>query len=399
VLHIAGGTYLERCLFPEWNELFGSGVRAACAVKSLQCNVELHTYVGAGDAATLKARAVGSGFRAISHETPQTICFEYFHGLSTPVITPPPHVVDVAPPFKLSGANILRFGLIEGDAIVHGENVVYDPQSPQKPVLFQTNGSTAKRLAIVSNRTEGHLLTGERDPHRIAAALAQSQSCEVVVIKCGSYGCVVADRGQTSDVPAFLTDNVWPIGSGDVFAAVFAKVWANDGKPAAEAAEVASKATAYFCNTMILDFPSGFPAGFDFPPIYPKKEASIRAYLAGPFFSMSQNWLIEQALDALRSQGFEVFSPLHHVGRGAADQVYAKDIKGLEQCDLVFACVDGLDSGTIFEIGYARALNKPVVAFVQNEMPEDLKMLDGSGCVLERDFVTAIYKAYWLAAT
>lgn len=113
---------------------------------------------------------------------------------------------------------------------------------------------------------------------------------------------------------------------------------------------------------------------------------------------MSQNWLIEQALEALESQNFKVFSPLHHVGRGSAAQVYDKDIRGLRECDLVFACVDGLDSGTIFEIGFARALDIPVVAFVQNETPEDLKMLEGSGCLLERDFVTAIYKAYWLTA-
>ena len=399
MLHIAGGTYLERCLFPEWNELFGSGVRAACAIKNLGGDAELHTYVGSDDAPTLKARAAESGFRVIHRETPQTICFEYFHGLSTPVITPPPHVIDIAPPFELSATNILRYGLLDGDAIVHGESVVYDPQSPQKPVLFRANGSTAKRLGIVSNRAEGFLLTHEHDPHRMAASLAQSQNCEAVVIKCGSHGCVVADSGKTSLVPAFRTQNVWPIGSGDVFAAVFAKVWAHDGKSAAEAAELASKATAYFCNTMTLEFPASFPADFDCPPIYPRIGSPIHAYLAGPFFSMSQNWLIEQALDALKSQGFEVFSPLHHVGRGPAEQVYGKDIKGLEQCDLVFACVDGLDSGTIFEVGFARALNKPVVAFVQNETAENLKMLEGSGCVLERDFVTAIYKAYWLAAT
>ena len=399
MLHIAGGTYLERCLFPEWNELFGSGVRAACAVRSLGCETVLHTYVAARDSPTLKARAAGAGFGVEERETAQTVAFDYFHGLSTPVISPSPHVIDVGPPIELTGPNILRYGFLEGDAIVHGENVVYDPQSPQKPVLFRANGSTAKRLAIVANRNEGWLLTRERDPHRIAEALARSQACDAVVIKCGSHGCVVAEQEKTSHVPAFRTEHVWPIGSGDVFASVFAKFWAQDGKPAVEAAEVASMATAYFCNTMTLEFPPNFPAGFDYPPIQVRSDPAMRVYLAGPFFSMSQNWLIGEALAALRSQGFDVFSPLHHVGRGPADQIYEKDIKGLEECSLVFACVDGLDSGTIFEVGFARALNKPVVAFVQNETPEDLKMLEGSGCLLERDFVTAIYKAYWLAAT
>ncbi len=400
MLHIVGGTYLERCLFPEWNELFGSGLRAAVAVKNLGCKVELHTYVGRDDVATLKARAALCGFEVFYREILETVGFDYFHGLSNPVITPPPHVVESVPPIELSAENILRYGFIEGDSVVHGEHVVYDPQSPQKPTLFRSNGSTAKRLAMVTNRTEGESLTGERDPEQIAARLVEAQDCQAVVIKCGSHGCVVAEDGRLHRVPAFRTDHVWPIGSGDVFAAVFAKAWASDRQAARDAAELASKATAFFCNSMSLEFSKDFPDSFGFPPFEAKTStAPKRVYLAGPFFSMSQIWLIEQALDALRSQGFKVFSPLHHVGRGPAEQVYGKDIEGIRNCDLVFACVDGLDSGTIFEVGYARAIEKPVVAFVQNETPENLKMLEGSGCILERDFVTSIYKAYWLTAS
>lgn len=400
MLHVVGGTYLERCLFPEWNELFGSGLRAAITVKNLGCEVTFHTYVGQDDAATLKARAAIGGFEVSFREVSETVGFDYFHGLSNPVITPPPHVVEPALPIELTAENILRYGFIEGDSIVHGDYVVYDPQSPQKPELFKSNGSTAKRLTMVTNRTEGEALTGERDPERIAECLIEAQDCQSVVIKCGSHGCVVAEEGRLDRVPAFRTDHVWPIGSGDVFAAAFAKGWAIDRQPARNAAELASKATAFFCNSMSLEFAKDFPASFQFPPIEAKAPAAPkRVYLAGPFFSMSQIWLIEQTLDALRSQGFKVFSPLHHVGRGPAEQVYGKDIDGILNSDLVFACVDGLDSGTIFEVGYARAIRKPVVAFVQNETPEDLKMLEGSGCVLERDFVTAIYKAFWLSTS
>lgn len=400
MLHVVGGTYLERCLFPEWNELFGSGLRAAVAVKNLGCAVELHTYIGSDDVATLKARAALTNFEVIYHQISQTVGFEYFHGLSSPVIIPPPHVIEPEKPIELTAENILRYGFIEGDSVVHGDRVVYDPQSPQKPSNFRSNGSTATQLAMVTNRTEGEALTGERDAERIAAKLIESQDCQAVVVKCGSHGCVVASDATLHRVPAFRTDKVWPIGSGDVFAAVFAKGWATDHQSARDAAEMASKATAFFCNSMSLDFDENFPASFNFAPIQTEKPpAPQRVYLAGPFFSMSQNWLIEQAFDALRSQSFKVFSPLHHVGRGPADKVYEKDIDGIKTCDLVFACVDGLDSGTIFEVGYARAIGKPVVVFVQNETPEDLKMLEGSGCILERDFVTAIYKAYWLMVT
>ncbi|MNG23475.1 Nucleoside 2-deoxyribosyltransferase [compost metagenome] len=75
-----------------------------------------------------------------------------------------------------------------------------------------------------------------------------------------------------------------------------------------------------------------------------------------------------------------------------------KDLVAIRACDLVFAIGDGLDSGTIYEIGYARALNKPVVVYAENESEENMKMMEGSGCILSKDYVTAIYKAVWAAA-
>jgi nucleoside 2-deoxyribosyltransferase len=112
---------------------------------------------------------------------------------------------------------------------------------------------------------------------------------------------------------------------------------------------------------------------------------------------MQQRWLIEEARDNLKSRGIDVFSPIHDVGKGIADDVVPADIEGIEQSDVLFAIVDGLDSGTIFEIGYARALGKGVVVYVENETEENLKMLSGTGCEIESDFVTAIYKSKWLA--
>jgi nucleoside 2-deoxyribosyltransferase len=151
---------------------------------------------------------------------------------------------------------------------------------------------------------------------------------------------------------------------------------------------------------MTLTFPPGFPESVAFPPtttLEPIRQP--RVYLAGPFFTLGQNWLIEQALEALEGQGFAVFSPLHHVGRGSARDVYGPDIKGVRESDIVFACVDGLDTGTIYEIGFAHSLGKPVVAFVENETRGDLTMLVGGGAIIESDFATAVYKTYWMASS
>jgi len=398
VLQIVGGTYIEKCLFPEWNEVFGSGLRAALAAKALGADVAFHTYAGSDSLPTLASRAEIAGVCLYPVETDLAVGFEYVHGLSTPLITPAPGLIRHERPLEAKGDAVLRFGFMEGDAVVNGGRVVYDPQNPYLPETYHKNGSRADHLAMVCNRAEAWLLTNEREPQKAAETLRAKEACEVVVVKCGSHGCVVCEADGIAHIPAFKTDFVWPIGSGDVFAGTFAKVWAADGASAVDAARLASRAVAFYCSTMTLDFADPRFAAFDPKPFIPadeRKPASV--YLAGPFFSMSQNWLIEEAFRALEGQQLRVFSPLHHVGRGRADEVYDKDIGGLEKADLVFACVDGLDSGTIFEIGYAAARGKRVIAFVQNERPEDLKMLEGAGCLLERDFVTAIYRTYWLA--
>ncbi|HWB04281.1 MAG TPA: PfkB family carbohydrate kinase [Verrucomicrobiales bacterium] len=402
-LQIAGGTYLEVCQLPEWDEVFGSGLRAAVATAALGGDVHLSTYVSSEHQPQLAARSHGAGFSFDSIQIPDTVSFEYTHGFSTPHISPPPHFLRAhqQTPVRVTGECVLRFGFIEGDAIVSGGRVVYDPQNPHSPEGFADNGSTARQLAVVCNRGEGSRLTGEYEPQKIARALVGKNNCEAAVVKCGSLGSYVCDGASVEHVPAYETDSVWPIGSGDVYAAVFALKWTAGSMPASEAAEVASKATAFYCESKSLAFPPDFPAPFRNRPLKwsDSPDRRKRVYLAGPFFSMSQIWLINEARAALSGQGLEVFSPLHHVGRGPAALVYEPDTKGILEADVVFACVDGLDAGTLFEIGFAKANQKQVVVFVQNERSEDLKMLEGSRCSIQKDFVTAVYKCAWIART
>ena len=91
----------------------------------------------------------------------------------------------------------------------------------------------------------------------------------------------------------------------------------------------------------------------------------------------------------------DVFSPVHDVGPGPASEVAPADIAELRGCDVVFAILDGLDSGTLFEVGYARALGKPVYVLAQRVSTEDLKMVEGSGCRIYGDLVTALHHLVW----
>jgi nucleoside 2-deoxyribosyltransferase len=108
---------------------------------------------------------------------------------------------------------------------------------------------------------------------------------------------------------------------------------------------------------------------------------------------------VEESRLALQGMGLHVFSPLHEVGMGRAHDVAPKDIEGLKASRAVLALVDGLDTGTVFEIGYARSLDKPVVVLAQSTPEEPLKMLAGTACDVVPDFVTALYRVAWAART
>jgi nucleoside 2-deoxyribosyltransferase len=120
-------------------------------------------------------------------------------------------------------------------------------------------------------------------------------------------------------------------------------------------------------------------------------------YLAGPFFNIGQRWLVEESRLALLGMGLRVFSPLHDVGMGHAQEVAPKDIEALKVSRSVLALVDGLDAGTLFEIGYARCLGRPVIVLAQSTPEEPLKMLTGTSCEVVSDFVTSLYRAAWAA--
>src|SRR3546814_19719315 len=74
-----------------------------------------------------------------------------------------------------------------------------------------------------------------------------------------------------------------------------------------------------------------------------------KVYLAAPFFDLAQRWLFEEARSNLLDMGAQVFSPVHEVGPGPASIVAPEDIAGLEAADVVFAVLNGVDPGTIFE--------------------------------------------------
>lgn len=383
---VAGGYYREICVSPQHDELFGSGGRAAFAIASAGTDVDWHYYCPEPQQQIASVALSSPHLRHLPHTSDELVSFTYFHPLSEPEYRPSdlPRSDNIV----VEGGNILRFGFMEGDAVVDGEKVVFDPQSPKRPMSFKANGSTAKSLAIVLNAKEVRALGNDQDEAQAVRKVQHSEGASVVLVKSGPQGCRVYLGGTFQGaVPPYRSDRVYKIGSGDIFSAAFAYHWAEKGLPPDQAADAASRCVARYCNSrrpsVLLD--DGTSA---LEPIAVKDE-NAKVYIAGPFFTMAELWLVEQACRALDSLGVSFFSPHHEAGllrdytddRGhqqEIERVVEADLKGLSECKAVFAILDGCDPGTIFEIGWAVRHNIPVVALSQNPKPADQTMMRGS---------------------
>jgi nucleoside 2-deoxyribosyltransferase len=389
---IVGGVYHERCIWPDWNHVYGSAGRAAAALSGHVDAVTLRSYARPEVAAYFAPYASMYRFTFEPVDAELSISFEYVHSLSVPVIRPAPVMISSYTPIPVSAPVVLRFGMLEGSARVDAEHCVYDPQSAFRPEPFEANGSVAKHLAIVANRGETLALAGGTDPISAAQTLLQ-RGAEVVVVKSGAEGAYIVEQAGVSHVPAYRTSRVWTVGSGDVFAAIFAAYWGVRGTSPVEAAELASRAVAAYVDSMSLPVP--LPTALRQSALPEAVTVSGQVYLASPFFTLGQRWLVDEARRCLMELGLKVFSPVHDVGAGPAAQVAPVDLAALDACDAVFAILDGTDSGTLFEVGYARARNKPVYALAQTVSEEDLKMMQGSDCRIFDDFVTALHHTAW----
>ncbi|WP_207005354.1 PfkB family carbohydrate kinase [Trinickia mobilis] len=389
---IVGGVYHERCIWPEWDFVYGSGGRAAVALSSQVERVTLQGYASAEIRRLFANEVALCGLNFVPVDVEEGISFEYVHCMSNPVIRPSLARIARGTPIRVSDEAVLRIGMLEGDAVVDAKWCVYDPQSAFNPAHFGANGSKAVHLAIVSNRREVLALTGASNAIDGARLLVE-QGAEVVVVKCGPAGALVVTREGEATVPAFRSQRVWTIGSGDVFAAIFAAQWAVHRESPVVAAELASKAVASYVDTMSLPSPRAEQLRAT------KLEELVtrpgKVYLASPFFTLGQRWLVDEARRCLQDLGLDVFSPAHDVGTGNAEEVGPADIAALKECDRVFAILDGMDSGTIFETGYARSEDLPVYGLAQAARAEDLKMLVGTDCKIFDDFVTALHHTAW----
>jgi hypothetical protein len=391
-MKIIGGAYREICGEPVRDQFFGSGVRAAIAISSASASLELITVATPEDQEIIETFAHGFGFTAWSERRPHQVQFLYPTPLSAPSLSPKDSSV-----VQLSAKDetVLAFGMVEANWAVEGTNVVIDPQgltSVDSRIRWD-----ARRAALVANRSETLAISKTGSSVELAGrAIIKRHGFDVVVVKCGALGAVVIERGGVSEVGVFPTQSVYPIGSGDVFSSVFAYCWGELGLPAADAARRASLGTAVWVSRAPMQIlrPSGEVVNPDFLEERLIREPPI-IYLAGPFFSIAQRWLVNTLREGLNDLGAKVISPLHDVGFGPSHNVAHADLEYLAKANGVIAILDELDPGTLFEVGYANARGIPIVGFASHVADEDLTMVTGTGIPIFKDLSSAAYQSIW----
>ena len=99
-------------------------------------------------------------------------------------------------------------------------------------------------------------------------------------------------------------------------------------------------------------------------------KTSVRVYLAAPLFSEAETRYNRHLRDLLCQAGYEVYLPQEQ-GEDARHRterddrtIFERHAKALQETEIVVAVCDGpdTDSGTAWEMGYAHALGKSVIA-------------------------------------
>lgn len=393
-MKIIGGIYREICIDPWSDNLYGSALRSAVAISKGCGDLNLVGIVEPELKEKVERVAKIFNFNVKIKERESEIGFVYDTPISMPRIYG--FETNFITTIEEHDHNIVCFAMVEASLKVTADYLVIDPQGLSK--LDGRISGSANHLAIVANQWEAKRLLGVEESLKaedLAEKLRVKCKAEVVVVKCGALGAVVLDSGGIQRVPAYYTSKVNSIGSGDVFSSVFAFYWAEMRTTPKIAAENASRATAEWVMRGPLQVISG-----DKKVTAPNAEIPISGqlstvYLAAPFFTISERWLVNLCRGALKNLGATVFSPLHDVGVGNGEDVASRDLEGLKTSNVVFAVLDGVDPGTLFEVGYGYAMNKPIVIYVSDRKNNNLTMLKTSNIYIYEDLPSAIYNAVW----
>jgi hypothetical protein len=365
---IAGGCYYEVCRVPPTRLLLGSGGRAALALKDLSPGTELHTFFPSGLQDEANQTFSALGIRAHIHSSSAAVWFEYAHAMGRPRIWPLP--LPTAATVSISGDVVLGFGCLEGQFELSADRVVFDPQGGGIPRWL--TGSAAQGLALVLNKRELQDIGEATDLDAAAARLMENQLASTIVVKNGPFGAIVYDGGGAEHVPAYCTRQVYKIGSGDVFSAVFAHAWGEKQMTALDAADFASRQAAQYVETNALPCP---PTPGARSPI--RNSAPPVVAVCGPSRTFGDKWLANEILQGLEALGVKV-DRAARLARGSFDP---------RRVDVALFYDTDRDAAAASNLQTSITAGIPCVVLGD--------ALGASDAIVEADLSTALYRTAW----
>lgn len=394
MINIVGGTYREIDYDEVSVEFYGSGFRSVKFLLENNCEVHFNTLGNDETKNFLKEnQKVYKNFTFDLTPYKDIITFKYSFPLDNPSIFPNILNISKEQSLNIKGDNIIAFGMLEADYSIRGEKVVYDPQTSIKPNKFSDFGE-AKDLVYIINRNEANSIAESDNIDSIKEYFFQKEKAIAFIIKDGPFGATIYYPDQIIQIPSYITNNVFKIGSGDIFTTSFGYYWMHKKLSIEESAKLASQSTAFFCDTKAFIDVTTFP-NFKFKEFSYKSLTDRQIYLASPFFALSELILIDKIRNAFLSFGVKVFSPFHDIGIGTSELIAKKDLEGIDNSDIIFCLLDNFDSGTLIESGYSLAKGKKIIGYHRTCEEEKLLMLKVSDIQYYNHLTTAIYKTIW----
>lgn len=134
-----------------------------------------------------------------------------------------------------------------------------------------------------------------------------------------------------------------------------------------------------------------------------KKKQKKWIYFAGPLFTRAEIEFNKKLSDKIIDESYEVFLPQKECQGLDVSDIYNKCIEGLDNAFMVIAILDGVDadSGTSFEVGYAKAKEIPILGirtdFRQSCDDGGLNLMLSKGCDSVIVFCEEDYDTYLMA--
>ncbi|WP_339863736.1 PfkB family carbohydrate kinase [uncultured Algoriphagus sp.] len=394
MINVIGGTYREIDFDSVTMEIFGSGFRCAKFLLENKSQVNLITSGNKEASNFLKENQKvypNLSFEVNSYD--EIITFQYSFALDEPSIYPSPLNISKTKNWEFKGEDLIAFGMLESEYKIECKRAVYDPQTSVKPTRFCEIGK-AEELVYIVNRIEAHSISSSEDIEKIKNYFFNDENVTAFIIKNGPYGATLYTKSEELNIPCYITQNVYKIGSGDIFTASFGYYWMSKNLSLKESALLASKSTAIYCDKKAyVDFTTSFT--FTYKEFKLNDLSKKQVYIASPFFALSELILVDKIRKALLSFGVKVFSPFHDIGLGEQIAIAKKDIEGINNSDVIFAVLDNLDSGTLVESGFSMASGKAIIGYHRTCDEKNLLMLKPGDFTSYNNLTTALYQTIW----